>query len=286
MNRKELGQLWAGVLRSPNSSADQIESLARSVVDVYRADENFKQHIKNRSSRVTETTGQHFDLNSFDVEMARAFIADEIGFRGWNELIESVNDPSSRKYSLLFHYAMAALWRGDFTALDETVGTDAFDEKTIDWYERGYLTAEPETMAELFAAACWLGHVKCAEYLLDKGVDPHAGMRTGLSGFHWAASSGKPDVIKLLIRRKVSPEVKGMYDNTVLGQALWSAINEHTDDHAEVVECLIEGGAHVWPNTLAWWLEQDVPSADSKERIANALRKRESTGIEGRESKD
>ena len=275
MNRLELRQLWSKTLRSADSSAEDCDRLAQCVVEVYESgDPNFREHIKNRSGRVMKTTGQNFDADDFDLDMARAFVADEVGFSSWSGLIDAIINPASRKYPLLFHYAIAALWRGDFTALDETVGgSDAFDEKVVEWWESGFLKGEPETMAELFAAACWLGHVRSAEYLLDKGVEPYAGMRTGLSGFHWAASSGKLNVIKLLTSRNVPTEIKGMYDNTVLGQALWSAVNEHTSDHAEIVEILINGGAYVWPNTLEWWLEQNVPSHETKDRIANALRR-------------
>jgi hypothetical protein len=278
MNRKDLRQMCSEILRSDNSSAENYDVLAHGVIEVYRSeDDNFRQHIKDRARRVTETTGQEFDADNFDIEMARAFIADEIGFTGWEELIQAVNDPERREYPILFHYAMAALWRGGFTALEQTLGgPDVFDDQIIGWYESGYLMAEPETMAELFAAACWLGHAKTVEYLLDNGVDPHAGMRTGLSGFHWAASSGKLEVVELLIDRKIPTEVKSMYDSTPLGQALWSAINEHTESHAAIVERLIEGGAHVWPDTLEWWLKQDVPSIETKDRIANALRRHNS----------
>ena len=146
----------------------------------------------------------------------------------------------------------------------------------IDWFERGYFSNEPETLAEIFAAACMLGHPRTVEYLLDKGVDPYAGMRTGLSGFHYAASSGRLYVIKLLVKRRVPMEILGMYDNTVLGQALWSAINEHTPQHGEIIEVLIDGGAHVWPNTLDWWEEQNVPSQETKSHVAAALRRHRS----------
>ena len=268
--------MWSRTLRSADSNAEEYDRLAHSVVEVYESgDAGFKEHIKNRSGRVTKSTGQVFDPDNFDFAMARAFVVDEMGFSSWVDLIKALNEPANRKYPLLFHYTISALWRGDFTALDQTIGGgEAFYERVVEWFESGYLTAEPETMAELFAAACWLGHVRTAEFLLDKGVDPYAGMRSGLSGFHWAASSGKLGIIKLLVDRKVPMEVKGMYDNTVLGQALWSAINEHTDDHAEIVESLIAGGAHLWPGTLEWWLEQDVPSAQTKTRIADALRRR------------
>jgi tetratricopeptide (TPR) repeat protein len=152
-------------------------------------------------------------------------------------------------------------------------GADTFYETVVEWYENGYLDAEPETMAEAFAAACWLGHVKTAEYLLDKGVDPYAGTRRGLAGFHWAASSGKQDVIKLLVERNVPMEVKSMYDSTPLGQALWSAINENSPGHADVIETLVMNGAHVWPGTLEWWEEQEISDKDTKERVSRVLKR-------------
>jgi len=130
MNRKDLRQMCSEILRSDNSSAENYDVLAHGVVEVYRSkDDNFRQHIKDRARRVTETTGQEFDADNFDIEMARAFIADEIGFTGWEELIQAVNDPERRKYPILFHYAMAALWRGGFTALEQTLGgPDVFDD--------------------------------------------------------------------------------------------------------------------------------------------------------------
>lgn len=273
MNRKELEKLWSETLRSSDQTPAEYDRLAESVLEVYQSgDAQFREHIKKRSGRVTKATGQSFNADNFDIDMARAFIVDEIGFKSWSELIHSVKSPAERKYPLLFHYAIAALWRGDFTSLEQMVGgPDAFDDQIMDWYESGFCTDEPETEAELFAAACWLGHAKTVGYLLDKGVDPYAGMRTGLSGFHWAASSGKLDVIKLLIERKVPMEIKSMYDSTVLGQALWSAVNEHTEYHGEIVESLIEGGAYVWPGTLEWWEKQNVPSDATKSRIATAL---------------
>lgn len=279
MDRKELQLLWSDTLRSPEQSPEKYEQLAQAVLAVYKSgDGAFRQHIKNRSRHVTEATGQSFDADNFGIEMARAFVGDEIGFNSWDELLQAVRDPAKRKYLLPFQYAIAAMWRGDFSAFDQAVGgSDAFNARVKEWYEKGYFTDEPETMAELFAAACWLGHVHTVEYLLDKGVDPYAGMRTGLSGFHWAASSGKVDVIRLLINRKVPMEIKSMYDSTVLGQALWSAANEHTEDHAEVVERLIRGGAHVWPGTLEWWEKQDVPSDETKTSIGNTLRQHGTT---------
>jgi hypothetical protein len=95
-----------------------------------------------------------------------------------------------------------------------------------------------------------------------------------LNAFHYAASSGRLDVIKLLIERKVPMEVRNMYGGTIFEQAIWSAINEYTPDHAAIVEALIEAGAVIEPGTLEWWEKPNVPSDETKHRVADALRRR------------
>ncbi|HVF46937.1 MAG TPA: ankyrin repeat domain-containing protein [Pyrinomonadaceae bacterium] len=273
MNRQELDKRWSDILRSDPVALTDLENLAQGVVDVYSSgDLRFKQHIKNRSRRVAESTGQAFDTEVFDIDMARAFVADELGFRGWNELAGAVETPSGRP--MLFQYAVAALERGDFSALESRIGgPQAFDAQVKAWLDAGYLAEEPEAFAEMFAAACMLGHGQAAAALLDAGVDPYAGMRTGLAGFHYAASSGRLNIIKLLIARGIPMEVENMYGGTVLGQALWSAVNEHTPDHAAIVEALIDARGKIEPGTLSWWERQQVPSTETKERVAAALKR-------------
>ena len=58
----------------------------------------------------------------------------------------------------------------------------------------------------------------------------------------------------------------------MLGQAFWSAVNEHKPSHADIIEALIKAGAVVEPGTLEWWEVQNVPSDETKERVTNALR--------------
>jgi len=275
MDKTEFEKHWSESLRSSEPSVEQFDRLAQAVVDLYRSgDATFRQHIKNRFRRVTKTTGQNFDPDNFDLDMARAFIADEIGFRSWDELIRSIQNPAENRYSILFRYAIAVLWRGDYTGLKRAVGgPEIFDGQIIEWLEAGYFADEPETMAEAFAAACMLGRDRAAAALLDNGVDPYAGMRSGLSGFHYAVSGGWRNVVELLIARDVPMEIKNTYGGTVLGQALWSAINEHMESHAAIIESLIEAGAKIEPGTLDWWEVQSVPSTETKSRVTNALLK-------------
>src|SRR5215211_1682993 len=93
---------------------------------------------------------------------------------------------TERDKPFLFKYAIAAMIRGDFSALESTIGSEHFDKKIIEWHRQGFFDDEPETLAEIFSASCMLGHDTTAAYLLDQGIDPYAGVRTGLSGFHYA----------------------------------------------------------------------------------------------------
>lgn len=273
MQRSDFEQLWGETLRSKAPDMLSFERLVQAVVDRYTSgDFQFRQHIKNRSSRVAETTGRVFDPENFDTETARAFIADEVGFESWEKLAEAVIDRSENARPVLFHYAVAAMERGDFSALESTLGEANFHSQIVDWYESGMFDTEQETLAEVLSASCMLGQTRTAEYLIDKGVDPYAGMRSWLAGPHYAVSSGRLETVKMLLEKKVPMEVENRYGGTLLGQALWSAINEHKDDHAEIIEQLIEAGAHVWPGTLEWWEEQNVPSPKTKTRVANVLK--------------
>ncbi|CAN5498689.1 hypothetical protein BH10ACI2_BH10ACI2_21500 [soil metagenome] len=278
MDRQELEQLWNVTLRSSAPKPEEFERLAQSVVDLYLSNSNFHRHIKNRSKRVTKNTGQQFDPDAFDIAMARAFIADEIGFGSWEDLMNSVESPQENQVPILFTYAIAAMERGDFSALESTVGgPDRFDDQVKEWFEKGFFSDVQETLAEVFSAACMLGHVSTVRFLLDHGVDPLAGIKTGLNGFHYAASSGRLDVIKLLIERKIPMEIKNMYGGTVFDQAIWSAVNEYTPDHAAIVEALLEAGAVIEPGYAEWWDEQDVPDLETKRRVAAAIERYSTT---------
>ncbi len=179
------------------------------------------------------------------------------------------------RQSPLFQYAIGAMVRGDFTALEERIGRERFHDQIVEWYENGYFDKQQETLDEILSAACMLGQAQTAEYLIDKSVDAYAGMRTWLAGPHYAASSGRLAVIEMLIRKEVPLEVENKYGGTVLDQALWSAINEHADTHAAIIERLIAAGAVVESGTLEWWNNLDVPSGETKMRVAAALRRAE-----------
>jgi hypothetical protein len=169
----------------------------------------------------------------------------------------------------LWPYVTKALDAGDFTWLDKLLETQ--NASLIELLEAH---GEPKGyMEEAFAWACMVGRIRDAEDLLNKRVDPYAGMKTGLAGFHYAVSSGRLDTVKMLIERKVPMDVENMYGGNIWGQALWSAVNEHMPEHAAIIEALIEAGVEIEPGTLEWWEEQNVPSEETKRRVGNALRR-------------
>lgn len=168
--------------------------------------------------------------------------------------------------------ALRHLDEGNFTSLQEHLGgPEGFDRQIVEWFHDGSFADEPEMLAEALSCAMMLGSTETARYLMEKGVDPYAGMKTWLAGPHYAVSSGHLETVTMLIDKGVSLEVENKYGGTLLGQALWSAVNEHKDTHAEIIERLIDAGAHVWSETLEWWEKQDVPSETTKERVRAAL---------------
>ena len=169
--------------------------------------------------------------------------------------------------------AVDALEKGDFSRLEhELGGPEGFDHQIIEWFDDGQFEDAPETLAEALSCACMLGRTETAAYLIDHGVDPYAGMKTWLAGPHYAVSSGHLDTVQMLLDKKIPLEVKNLHDGTMLGQAFWSAVNEHKPSHADIIEALIKAGAVVEPGTLEWWEVQNVPSDETKERVTIALR--------------
>ena len=72
-----------------------------------------------------------------------------------------------------------------------------------------------------------------------------AGAATGLDALHWAANRGQLDAVRLLIRRKAPLETRSMYGGTVLGTAVWSAVNEPRPDHLPIIDELLTAGARL-----------------------------------------
>ncbi|MBP7416513.1 MAG: ankyrin repeat domain-containing protein [Pyrinomonadaceae bacterium] len=176
------------------------------------------------------------------------------------------------KQTDMWRLALQHLSGGNFTALQDALGgPGGFDRQIVVWYEGGKFVDEPEMLAEALSCACMLGRTDTAKFLLDKGVDPYAGMKTWLAGPHYAVSGGHLETVKMLLEHKIPLEVKNLHGGTLLGQAFWSILKESKADHAEIIEILLNAGAEIETGTLQWWQDQKLPSEDIKHRVAKAL---------------
>lgn len=148
-----------------------------------------------------------------------------------------------------FPEAVEGLLRGDFSRLEPLfVLNPLFPEhrcRVVEWHQKGYFENHPSALVEAFTCACFNGRTDVARYLLDRGVDPGSTSGTGLNALHWAANRGQLDTVMLLIGRKAPLEDRSMYDGTVLGTAVWSAIHEPKADHIRIIEALIDAGARL-----------------------------------------
>jgi hypothetical protein len=93
--------------------------------------------------------------------------------------------------------------------------------------------------------ASLFGQSAVVKYLLQGGADPCATANTGQTAFHLAAHGGQLEIVRLLLAKKASMEVKNRYGGTVLGQAVWSAINDPKADHPAIIESLLAAGARI-----------------------------------------
>jgi hypothetical protein len=144
---------------------------------------------------------------------------------------------------LSFEEAARGLMAGDFSRLAPLF--DGLDCPIIRWYEAGLFVNEPKALEEAFTCACFNGKTAVVEYFLGKGLNPAGGANTGLNAFHWAANRGQLEVVDLLIQHQAPLESRNMYGGTVLGCAVWSAVNEPKPHHLKIIEALIRGGAKI-----------------------------------------
>ena len=164
----------------------------------------------------------------------------------------------------LFADAVRGLIAGDFSRLEPLFEErDGRPSRIIEWFEADLFANQPQALDEALTCACFNGRTEVVDYLLAHGVDPPGGANTGLNGFHWAANRGQLDVVLLLIRHEAHLETRSMYGGTVLGTAVWSAINEPRPDHLRIIEALIKAGARV----------DDVDYPSGSERIDEVFRR-------------
>jgi len=151
----------------------------------------------------------------------------------------------SNDSNAVFRDALHGLRRGDFSRLEPSFVGEPSRTQVVQWHQAGRFIGEAAALAEALTCACFLGRTEVADYLLTHGVDPSAGAGTGLDALHWAANRGQLDAVRLLIKWKAPLETRSMYGGTVLGTAVWSAINEPRADHVQIIEELLAAGARL-----------------------------------------
>jgi hypothetical protein len=145
-----------------------------------------------------------------------------------------------------FDGAVAGLLRGDFSRLEGMfTPTDANGQKPqiLKWVEEGRFEPHAQALAEAFTCACFLGCTDVARSLLERGVNPSAGNKTGLDAIHWAANRGQLGTVQFLLSNNVPLETRNMYGSTVLGMAVWSSLHEPRPDHLQIIDKLLAAGA-------------------------------------------
>lgn len=106
--------------------------------------------------------------------------------------------------------------------------------------------ASEEQLREGFLWACQFGRSRVVEFLVARGIDLSAQDHNGQTGLHHAAMGAQFETVKLLIKHGAPLEVKNNYGGTVLGQAVWSAMNGiSAKPFLPIIELLLEAGAEV-----------------------------------------
>jgi len=187
---------------------------------------------------------------------------------GWSPLISALHNGRPEAAEFLAQ-------RGARLDLEGAAGVGRLDVVESFFNEDGSLktSATKTQMDSGFFWACEYGRTRVVDFLLKKGADLRAGENTGLTGLHWAVVGGQLGTIRMLLERGAPLEVKNVYGGTVLGQALWSAINGDPGiDYVPIIKRLIDAGAEIPKGSLSW-LEYAGRSSVVKARIAEVLRR-------------
>src|SRR6478735_9594797 len=138
--------------------------------------------------------------------------------------------------------------KGATLDLEGAAGAGILDEVKKYYNKDGSLKEETDTIKRDlgFIWACCCGHTAVIEFILEKGFDLST-LADGMTALHAAVMGGDIDIIKLLLGHKAPLEIKNYYGGTVLGQALWSAYDDPKPQYPQIIDILIEAGAHVEP---------------------------------------
>jgi hypothetical protein len=168
---------------------------------------------------------------------------------GSEAIEECMNLPPTNATDSQFDDALKGLHRGDFDALTPCFfpnpARPTEPARIVQWHAAGKFRTDPIALAEALTCASFLGATAVGEYLLQAGVDPTAGVGTGMDALHWAVNRGQLKAVTLLLKWGAPLEGRNMHDTTVLGTAVWSALNEPRPDHKQIIKDLLRAGARL-----------------------------------------
>jgi len=134
--------------------------------------------------------------------------------------------------------------------LEEAAGTGNFEVVRSFINDDGRLkpSATQEELCRGFLWACQFGRNRVVEYLLAPGFDLRAQDRSGQTALHHAVIGARLETVALLLRHHAPLEAKNNYGGTVLGQAVWCALNsDSAGPYLPVIELLLQAGAKIEP---------------------------------------
>jgi len=130
--------------------------------------------------------------------------------------------------------------------------------------------------------ACCLGRADVVEEFIRNGADINVTDKHGMTPLHLAVIFGRLGVVKALLAHRPNLELRNVYGGTVLGQALWSAINDRKPDHLAIIETLVDAGARVNPDWFTGSAEIDAALHPERKRIHELRVKGDAARHEGR----
>lgn len=143
----------------------------------------------------------------------------------------------------------------------------------LDVIKNLFASAEQSETEEALRFAAGYGRNNIVTYLLNNGTDIQCADADKQTPLHWALFTPQVHTVKLLLERGARLNAVNIYGGDVLGQALWSLVNNRNSaDFVPAFEVLLEHGAVIEDGTLGWLAKQKLPD-EVKTKVEELLRK-------------
>ena len=205
----------------------------------------------------------------------------------YGALIDKPNLAGNKHSAVIACFANGRRRAGEFLAargaeldLESAAGLGRIDVVKTYFHSNGNLKP-PATKRQLqngFLWACMYGREDVVIFLLEHGADVHDPADTGATALHWAAGAGHLGLVKRLLQHGALLEVINRWGGTVLEHAGHGF--EHGPANVNFVptfETLLEAGAEIRGQWLAWIEKVKGRSVEEKARVAEVFRRHGAT---------